>query len=217
METIKLLLIGPKWSGKTTLANRLCYGTFGCTSRSSVDRFATTVKTAISTTQLMIYDTNASILEQLVEQEFVKFIDAAVCVHDAQIEDQPETLKLFDAYAHQICPHALVFTVFTKTDISTREFAKEDLFCSAATGFNVQQVFSKIATQVQREKLIRAREQSVVEVKKASEEIQEHQNEPLEEQGECDEEESEADKQCELMQQIIERLDKYDQKFDQLE
>ena len=122
MDTIKLLLIGPKWSGKTTLANRLCYGTFGCTSRDSVDRFVTSVKTAISTPQLMIYDTNMSILEHLAEQEFTRFIDAVVCVHDAQIEDQPDTIKLFSTYAHQICPNAMAFTVFTKTDLSTRQF-----------------------------------------------------------------------------------------------
>ena len=100
MNTIKLLMIGPKWSGKTTLANRLCYGTFGCTSRNSVDRFAATVKTAMSTAQLMIYDVNESMLEHLAEEEFIKFVDAVVCVHDAQIEDRPETIKLFDTYAH---------------------------------------------------------------------------------------------------------------------
>lgn len=87
MDTIKLLLIGPKWSGKTTLANRLCYGTFGCASRGSVDRFAATVKTAMSTAQLMIYDVSTSMLEHLSEQEFVRFVDAVVCVHDAQVED----------------------------------------------------------------------------------------------------------------------------------
>ena len=46
METVKLLLIGPQYSGKTTLANRLCYGTFACTSKDNIDRFVTNVKTS---------------------------------------------------------------------------------------------------------------------------------------------------------------------------
>lgn len=71
---------------------------------------------------------------------------------------------MFDTYARRLCPGALVFTVFTKTDISAREFAKGDMVCSAATGFNVQQTFSEIATQVQRAKMMRARERSAAEI-----------------------------------------------------
>ena len=70
----------------------------------------------------MIYDTSAQILNRVIEQDFIKFIDAVVCVHDAQIEEQEDTVKLFSAYARKICPNALVFTVFTKMDISTVTF-----------------------------------------------------------------------------------------------
>lgn len=206
MDTIKLLLIGPKWSGKTTLANRLCYGTFGCASRDGVDRFAATVKTSMASAQLMMYDVSTSMLDRLVECDFVRFVDAVVCVHDAQVEDWSDSVGLFDTYAHRVCPDALVFRVFTKSDVSARQFSKEDLACSAATGFNVQQVFSEIATRVQRSKLRRIREQSAAEMEmhKNSGETQESQEsqesqELQEDQDECREEESEDGARRELI------------------
>ena len=137
METAKILLIGPKWSGKTTLANRLCYGTFTCETDDMIGRFVTNVKTSTTTVQLLIYDSSASALDTLKEREFIKFIDAVVCVHDSQIEDRKDTCKLFASYARKICPDALVFTVFTKIDVSPLQFEKDDLICSAATGFNI--------------------------------------------------------------------------------
>ncbi|CAL6020379.1 P-loop_containing nucleoside triphosphate hydrolase [Hexamita inflata] len=141
---LKIKVIGPQMSGKTTLINKLCYNTCEYVEQ---DQGRSIAKITIGQVQknLLIYDQMVP-FDQLAHQVFNSFYDCILIVIDVQRKSQVE-VDLYKKLAMQINGNALVQVVYTKGDLE-HDMADDTFTCSAINGYNIDNVFQTLVKNI---------------------------------------------------------------------
>jgi small GTP-binding protein len=158
----KIMLLGSKNVGKTSIARRLKFGTFAYDNKATigVELYSLQVQADDSDISVVLWDTDGDFGEQVFDNVFVKGADAALVVSDATDQASINAMVSLTRGFEENFPGAPVMSLINKCDLKRYpEQALKEMTqgcpnvdqCSAKSGDGVLDAIHRVASLLSRQ------------------------------------------------------------------